>query len=244
MKRFTDMNRSTLKKIAAITLAFVMILGSTAVLRSQNTASAEDTKVIVTSPFTDAIAQVRSSVVGIRNYQTVRYSNNSYGSGWDDFFNFGFGNFGNYGNYGNYGNDYGNNDQSRQEEVLAGTGSGVVIAPHYVLTNNHVVEDASSLKVTVGNEDSKEPDLYDAVVVATDENLDVAVVYAPDLELDPVALGDSDTLQVGDWAICIGNPLAERFYGTVTTGIVSALNRSVSSTTYDKYGRKEPPAIP
>ncbi len=239
MKRFTDMNRSTLKKIAAITLAFVMILGSTAVLRSQNTASAEDTKVIVTSPFTDAIAQVRSSVVGIRNYQTVRYSNNSYGSGWDDFFNFGFGNFGNYGNYGNYGNDYGNNDQSRQEEVLAGTGSGVVIAPHYVLTNNHVVENASSLKVTVGNEDSKEPDLYDAVVVATDENLDVAVVYAPDLELDPVALGDSDTLQVGDWAICIGNPLAERFYGTVTTGIVSALNRSVSSTTYDKYGRKE-----
>ncbi|MGN0972854.1 MAG: S1C family serine protease, partial [Aristaeellaceae bacterium] len=52
-------------------------------------------------------------------------------------------------------------------------------------------------------------------------------------------LGDSDTLQVGDWAICIGNPLGQEFSGTVTTGIVSALNRAVSSQTYDKYGRRE-----
>ena len=65
-------------------------------------------------------------------------------------------------------------------------------------------------------------------------------LFRVSLELPAVELGDSDTLQVGDWAICIGNPLSAKFAGTVTAGIVSGLDRSVSeSPPTDKYGRKE-----
>ena len=164
--------------------------------------------VVITSPFTEAIKEVKSSVVGVSNYQMVRYST---GGSW----NWGF------------GYDRG---ESTTQEVEAATGSGVVIAEDTVLTNFHVVEDASSLKVTTGDDE------FDATLLAYDENLDVAILKADGLNLPAVTLGDSDTLQVGDWAICIGNPLGEQLAGTTTVGIVSALNREVSSTTTDKYG--------
>ena len=164
--------------------------------------------VVVTSPFTEAIKEVKSSVVGVSNYQMVRYST---GGSW----NWGF------------GYDRG---ESTTQEVEAATGSGVVIAEDTVLTNFHVVEDASSLKVTTGDNE------FDATLLAYDENLDVAILKADGLNLPAVTLGDSDSLQVGDWAICIGNPLGEQLAGTTTVGIVSALNREVSSTTTDKYG--------
>ena len=164
--------------------------------------------VVVTSPFTEAIKEVKSSVVGVSNYQMVRYST---GGSWS----WGF------------GYDRG---ESTTQEVEAATGSGVVIAEDTVLTNFHVVEDASSLKITTGDDE------FDATLLAYDENLDVAILKADGLNLPAVTLGDSDSLQVGDWAICIGNPLGEQFAGTTTVGIVSALNREVSSTTTDKYG--------
>lgn len=164
--------------------------------------------VVVTSPFTEAIKEVKSSVVGVSNYQMVRYST---GGSW----NWGF------------GYDRG---ESTTQEVEAATGSGVVIAEDTVLTNFHVVEGASSLKITTGDNE------FDATLLAYDENLDVAILKANGLNLPAVTLGDSDSLQVGDWAICIGNPLGEQLAGTTTVGIVSALNREVSSTTTDKYG--------
>lgn len=219
-----------------------MMVGSTITLVQSPTAQAEETTVVVTSPFTKAISEVRNSVVGVNNYQTVRYSNgNSYSL--DDFFDsFGFGGFGGFGGYGNgYGNGYGSSRgiEEQVQEVLAGTGSGVVVGEGYVLTNFHVVEDATRLEISVKEEGKEEPTTYASTLVAYDENLDVAVIYAPELKLTPVKLGNSDSLLVGDWAICIGNPLSEQFTGTVTVGIVSALDRAVSSTNYDKYGRKE-----
>jgi serine protease Do len=110
----------------------------------------------------------------------------------------------------------------------------VVIAKEYVLTNYHVVESAHSLKISIGDD---EDNLYDASVVAADATKDVAVLYAPGLPLDPVELGDSDDLQIGDWVVNIGNPIG--FTGTATAGIVSGLNREVASDTsaMDKYGR-------
>ena len=207
----------------AIALVCVM-LGSALTLTLNPSAQAENTAesvTVVTSPFTAAIAKVHGSVVGINNYQNVRYS-----TGGRNYFGFGFG----------YGNG---NGQSKTQEVLASTGSAVVIGPDYVLTNYHVVEDASKLEVSVIPEGAEEAVTYAASLVASDENLDIAILYAPGLGLEPVTLGDSDALQVGDWTICIGNPLGEQFSGTVTVGIVSALNRAVSSTSYDKYGRRE-----
>lgn len=212
----------------AVATACIMI-GSAATLAMNPVASAEDNTqtVVVTSPFTQAIHSVRDSVVGVSNYQRVRYRT---GGSWEDY-------FGGYFGYGNGGRN--NNSSIQEQEVLAGTGSGVVVGKDYVLTNYHVVDGSTSLKVTVSNGSTEEPTEYDATLVAYDENLDVAVVHVPNLNLDPVPLGDSDSLQVGDWAICIGNPLGEQFSGTVTTGIVSALDRAVSSDSVDKYGRRE-----
>ena len=220
------MKRLSKRALGLISLALVLALTGSAVAFGGNTASAEETQtVVVTSPFTAAIAQVRGSVVGVNNYQTVRYSSNNY----DPWGSFGWG-FG-------YGYGYSRDTQPTTQEVLAGSGSGVVVAEHYVLTNYHVVEDATTLKINV-MDDTGASQEYQAVLVAQDENLDIAIVYVPDLDLPAVPLGDSDTLQVGDWAICIGNPLSDTFYGTCTAGIVSALNRSVSSNTYDQYGRR------
>ncbi|HPS81809.1 MAG TPA: trypsin-like peptidase domain-containing protein [Candidatus Limiplasma sp.] len=111
------------------------------------------------------------------------------------------------------------------------SGSGVVVADGYVLTNYHVVEGASSLEVTSGDK------TYTATVVGSDENLDLAVLKVDKLDLTPVTLGDSDKLSVGDWAICIGNPLS--FTGTTTVGVISALNREVASENYDQYGLRQ-----
>ncbi len=207
----------------ALALSCIMI-GSAMTLTFDSTANAETATVVHTSPFTAAIAQVRDSVVGVSNYQKVTYGN--YGNGYGSFF-FGYG----YG-YGN-GRD---RQEPETKEQLASTGSGVVIGEGFVLTNFHVVEDADSLKVTV-TDDAGETTEYAASIVAWDETLDAAIIYAPDCKLPAVTLGDSDKLLVGDWAICIGNPLG--FAKTTTVGVISALNRGIESETYDKYGRKE-----
>lgn len=208
-----------------------MMVGSAMTMTMNPSAQAEGAQtVVVTSPFTAAIAEVRGSVVGVSNYQMQSYG--SYGNNWNDPFGFGFG-FG----YG-YGYGNGRDQKPEQREVLASTGSGVVISDKgFVLTNYHVVEDASRLTVTVTPEGSKDAEEHAASLVVYDENLDVAIVYAPDLGLPAVTLGDSDTMQVGDWAICIGNPLG--FTNTTTVGIVSALNRGVDSESFDRYGRRE-----
>ena len=229
------MKRISRKVIGWICLALVCVLAGTVIgAGTLNARAEEEKKVVVTSPFTEAIAKARGSVVGVNNYQIVNYGGNDYG-GYGGYY-FPWGSYG----YGQdpWGGSYGWGGQSESEEVKYGSGSGVVVAEGYVLTNYHVVEGAHSLKVSVNNEETKEPELYDATVAAYDADKDVAVLYVPDLKLPPVELGDSDTLQLGDWAICIGNPLG--FEGTVTAGIVSGLDREIKSgtKTTDKYGRK------
>ena len=210
--------------IGCVALALSCIMIGSAMTLTTGTANAENvTTVVHTSPFTAAITQVRDSVVGVSNYQQMTYGN--YDNGFGSFF-FGFG-------YG-YGN--GREQKPETREQLASTGSGVVIGQGFVLTNYHVVEKANRLEVTV-TDDAGETTKYDASIVAWDENLDAAIIYAPECKLPAVKLGDSDKLLVGDWAICIGNPLG--FTKTTTVGVVSALNRGIESETYDKYGRKE-----
>lgn len=229
--------------LAMIALALVCVMIGTGIGMTRPVAQAET--VIITSPFTEAVTKVRDSVVGVSNYQMVRVNNGNSNSyyGINPFDFFGFGNFGFGSGYGNgygYGNGNGGYDGGASEEVEYATGSGVVIADGFVLTNYHVVEDASALKITIAADNEKDAKTLDAELVAYDKNLDVAVMKVEGLNLPAVELGDSDTLQVGDWAICIGNPLSTKFAGTVTAGIVSGLDRSVSeSTTTDKYGRKE-----
>ncbi|HEU5126716.1 MAG TPA: trypsin-like peptidase domain-containing protein [Glycomyces sp.] len=105
----------------------------------------------------------------------------------------------------------------------AAEGSGVVYSDEgYIVTNNHVVEGASALEVRFSD-----GTVAEAQVVATDPTQDMAVVQVSGVDgIEPIAFGDSDSLQVGDATVAIGSPLG--LEGTVTTGIVSALNRSMS----------------
>jgi putative serine protease PepD len=110
-----------------------------------------------------------------------------------------------------------------QTETGTATGSGFVVSKDgYIVTNDHVVDGASSVKAKIG--DGK---TLDAKVVGTDASTDLALLKVDASNLTPLALGDSDQVQVGDPAYAIGNP-----YGldrTLTTGVISALQRQISS---------------
>ena len=107
-------------------------------------------------------------------------------------------------------------------QVQSGAGSGIILSEDgYILTCAHVIEGASNITVTIGDTD------YTATVIGSDSTSDVAVVKIDATGLTPVTLGDSNTLAVGEEVIAVGNPLGE-LGGTVTNGIISALNRSIS----------------
>ncbi len=103
-----------------------------------------------------------------------------------------------------------------------GVGSGVIVSPEgYILTNNHVVENAKFIKVVLSDGSEN-----DATLVGADPSTDLAVIkIAPTPALQVAALGDSDALRVGMRAIAIGNPF--RLDRTITTGVISALNRTL-----------------
>jgi len=108
----------------------------------------------------------------------------------------------------------------RQQQRVMGQGSGFIISPDgYIMTNNHVVGDAD--KVTVKLEDGRE---FTAKTVGTDPHSDVAVIKIDATNLPVLALGNSDTLEVGEWVLAIGNPFG--LSHTLTAGIVSAKGRS------------------
>ena len=107
--------------------------------------------------------------------------------------------------------------------VVEGAGSGVVITSDgYIVTNNHVIEDATSIKVRLTSGES-----YDAALIGKDSQTDLAVIKITASDLTPAVLGNSGDLKVGDLAVVIGNPLGE-LGGTVTDGIVSALDREIT----------------
>lgn len=104
------------------------------------------------------------------------------------------------------------------------SGSGIIISSDgYIVTNNHVVEGASSLKVTLNTMEE-----YDAKLVGTDPQTDLAVIKIEATGLTSAVLGNSSDVEVGELAIAIGNPLGQELAGTVTTGIISATNRQVT----------------
>lgn len=107
--------------------------------------------------------------------------------------------------------------------VTQGAGSGVIIkSDGYIITNNHVIDGANKIVVTTTDETE-----YEASVVGADSDNDVAVLKINAKNLPAATLGNSDQLNVGDLAVAIGNPLGE-LGGTVTAGIISALDRSIT----------------
>lgn len=112
------------------------------------------------------------------------------------------------------------------QTTSAAAGSGFILTQDgYILTNYHVVEGSNSIKVTTYDGTS-----YDAQLIGYDESNDIAVLKIDASDLTPVVLGDSDTLNVGDTVVAIGNPLGELTF-SLTTGVVSALDRPVTLST-------------
>ena len=120
---------------------------------------------------------------------------------------------------------YGGNREYKQQ----GTGSGFIIRPDgYIVTNYHVVENAD--KITVNLKGGKK---YDAKVIGADKKYDLAIVKINAKNLTYLEMGDSTELQIGQWVVAFGNPYG--LHETVTTGIISALNRSLSEDAKEGY---------
>lgn len=103
------------------------------------------------------------------------------------------------------------------------SGSGIIIDSNgYIVTNNHVIDGAANITVKLSSGKS-----LAAKVVGADSRSDLAVIKIDAVNLPVAKLGDSSRVKVGDLAVAIGNPLGEEFAGTVTSGIISALNRTI-----------------
>jgi serine protease Do len=164
-----------------------------------NTVTAQPTSAKSSSSIADTVEQLSKTIVGIVNYQQ-RQSRGFYGS-------------------------------SSSQNVESGTGSGVIFQKNndtaYIVTNNHVVEGATKLEVSLYNGEK-----VSAEIVGTDALTDLAVLKIDSKHVEAVAqFGDSTTLRPGDQVYAIGNPLGLDFARTVTEGIVSAINRSIAVST-------------
>ncbi len=111
--------------------------------------------------------------------------------------------------------------QTREQQ---GSGSGVIIRPDgYIVTNNHVVANATKVQVTLNNNKT-----YDAKVIGTDPATDVALIKIDAQGLPTLPFGDSDQLRLGEWVLAVGSPLGYQLRSTITAGIVSAKGRSMA----------------
>jgi serine protease Do len=115
-------------------------------------------------------------------------------------------------------------DNKMEQPPQHGSGSGVIISKDgYIMTNNHVVKDASDKGIKVILTDKRE---FNAQLIGTDPNTDIAVIKIDANDLSVASVGNSDDVQVGQWVLAVGNPLG--LNNTVTAGIVSALGRNIN----------------
>ena len=178
-----------------------------------------------TTDFTQAAESSINGVVSIKSYITPRQRSQGYGGGFfiDPFEYF-------------FGSPRGNRRQQPQQPQQepdqdmepSGLGSGVIIsADGYIVTNNHVIDEAERLQVTLNDNRS-----FDATVIGSDPTTDIALIKIDAENLPIIPMGDSETLKVGEWVLAVGNPFG--FTSTVTAGIVSAKGRSIGGSTGSK----------
>lgn len=168
--------------------------------------------------FTTAAEATVNGVVSIKSYASARSSQNYYNPFENDpFFEFFFG----------PQPQRRKNQQPRQQPELrqSGLGSGVIVGSDgYIVTNNHVIDGADKLEVTLNDNRT-----FDATVVGSDPVTDLALVKIDASGLHVIPMGDSENLKVGEWVLAVGNPFG--FTSTVTAGIVSAKARNISTVT-------------
>jgi Do/DeqQ family serine protease len=163
--------------------------------------------------FTEAAARVTPSVVHIRSTVESAYAGNQQMPEIPDAFRWFF------------GPDFRGDGQAPRNfkpQPRVGSGSGVIISSDgYIVTNNHVVADATQVEVVLNDNRS-----YEASVIGTDEATDLAVIKIDAAQLPVIRLGNSDNVRVGEWVLAVGNPF--NLESTVTAGIVSAKGRNIN----------------
>ena len=176
---------------------------------------------------TYAAEKALPSVVYIKSVQNSKIQTVEYSDPFEEFFSNPFGGF-----FGQ-GQGQGNNGR-RQRQVQtpkrAAAGSGVIIsADGYIVTNNHVVDDADELTVSL-NEGSKE---YSARVIGADKTTDLALIKIDGKNLPAIQIANSDDVKVGEWVLAVGNPLG--LNNTVTAGIISAKARTLGANGVESF---------
>jgi len=210
--------------IAVPTSCLVAVVLSVAALTKTNAAPAASPEVSAVTALpagqpvdlTYAAEKALPSVVYIKNTQNSKVQTVEYSDPFEDFFSDPFGGF--------FGRGRGNG-QRRQRQVetpkRVGAGSGVIISTDgYIVTNNHVVDGADELMVTLN--DNKE---YSARIIGADATTDLALIKIDAKQLPAIQIASSDDVKVGEWVLAVGNPLG--LNNTVTAGIVSAKARSM-----------------
>ena len=219
------MDMKKIINIAVPTSAIVAVVLSVAALTNTNAApSAEQNSLpaVASAPagqpvdLTYAAEKALPSVVYIKNTQNSKVQTVEYSDPFEDFFSDPFGGF--------FGRGQGNGGR-RQRQVQTpkrtAAGSGVIIsADGYIVTNNHVVDGADELMVTLN--DNKE---YSARIIGADATTDLALIKIDAKNLPAIVIANSDNAKVGEWVLAVGNPLG--LNNTVTAGIVSAKARTM-----------------
>ena len=174
---------------------------------------------------TYAAERALPSVVHIKNTQNSKIQTVEYSDPFEDFFSDPFGGF--------FGRGQGGNNGTRKRQVQTpkrtAAGSGVIIrSDGYIVTNNHVVEGADELTVTLS--DNKE---YSARIIGTDKTTDLALIKIDGRNLPAIEIANSDQVKVGEWVLAIGNPLG--LNNTVTAGIISAKARTLGANGVESF---------
>jgi Do/DeqQ family serine protease len=167
--------------------------------------------------FTGVSKEVMNSVVHIKSTRTAQVENNFEGSPLDQMFGDDFFRF-------FYGEPRSREQQRSRPQTFeqVGTGSGVIISSNgYIITNNHVVDQADDIEVTL--HDNEE---FKAKVIGTDPSTDLALIQIKKDNLPALTFANSDNVEVGEWVIAVGNPF--NLNSTVTAGIVSAKGRNIN----------------
>lgn len=211
----TMMATSELQKKGVITDTYVLNKDS----KTANDGFVQtSTRTVDTSrDFTDVAENTINCVVSIKSYATPQQ--NYYQGDFFDPFEFFFGP-----GYGQGQRQRKQQQQQKSEPQPRGMGSGVIIsADGYIVTNNHVIDGAEKLEVTLN--DNRQ---FNATVIGTDEKTDVALIKINAKDLHAITFGNSDAVKPGQWCVAIGNPFG--FNSTVTAGIISAKARGMNTS--------------
>jgi len=218
-------NMKKIVNVATPAVCAVALVLSVVAFNKTNAATTPAQSPVVTSmpagqpvDLTFAAEKALPCVVYIKNTQNSKVQTVEYSDPFEDFFSDPFGGF--FGRGQGQGNG-GKRQRQVQTPKRVGAGSGVIISTDgYIVTNNHVVDGADELMVTLN--DNKE---YSARIIGADATTDLALIKIDAKNLPAIQIANSDDVKVGEWVLAVGNPLG--LNNTVTAGIVSAKARSM-----------------